>query len=222
MALNAKNLILASDFVSLKARVKAEMQRRSYYGSLASYAGTAYDYTEVPADDKIIKTEHINKLVTPMNAINTSGYSTKSAGDVIPELETLNIKLTAYEKTAIYGSVNDCASNCSGLCRTQCSNTCSGGCSGGCSGCGGACSTSCSSSCSGSCSGNCNGCGDGCTTSCRSDSCTAACYGNCAFVCSTDCTGGCGGGCGSSCSKDSCTSCTAYCMPTCKTGVGPQ
>lgn len=73
MALKAYDPVLAADFIALKARVKAEMQRRSYYGSLTSYAGTAYDYTEVPANDKIIKTEHINKLVTPMNAINASG-----------------------------------------------------------------------------------------------------------------------------------------------------
>ena len=204
MALNAKNLILASDFVSLKARVKAEMQRRSYYGSLASYAGTAYDYTEVPAGDKVIKTEHINKLVTPMNAVNTSGYSTKSAGDIIPELETLNVKLTAYEKTAIYGSVNDCASNCSGLCRTQCSNTCSGSCSGTCSGCGGSCSYSCSGGCDTGCSG-CEGCGSGCSAGCAptcaggcwSDGCTS----NCTAACRMDCSGcsGCGSGCSGGC-----------------------
>lgn len=78
MALNSQNQILASDFVSLKARVKAEMNRRRYSGSLTSYAGTAYDYTENPTSGGVIKPEHANKLIIPVNAITPSGYTEKA------------------------------------------------------------------------------------------------------------------------------------------------
>lgn len=71
MALNSQNQILASDFVSLKARVKAEMNRRRYSGSLTSYAGTAYDYTENPTSGGVIKPEHANKLIIPGQCNNS-------------------------------------------------------------------------------------------------------------------------------------------------------
>lgn len=198
MALNSKNLILASDFVSLKARVKAEMQRRRYTGSLTSYAGTAYDYTETPVVKGTIKTEHINKIVVPINAISPSGYTDKSAGDIIPELETLNTKLQAHEKFPLRGSGTDCASSCSGLCSSGCYNSCSG--------CGGSCSYDCSG-CSGSCTGDCTGsCSGGCSTSCGTacwrdgctSHCTAACRMNCTS-CEGSCIGGCATGCGGNC-----------------------
>lgn len=194
MALNSQNLILASDFVSLKARVKAEMQRRRYTGSLTSYAGTAYDYTTVPTAKGTIKTEHINKIVTPINAISPSGYTTKNTGDVIPELETLNTKLKAHEAFPLRGSGTDCSSSCSGLCSSSCYDSCSG--------CGGSCSTDCSG-CSGTCTGDCQGsCTDACSGSCGGACWRDQCTSNCTAACRMDCTGGCSTGCGSICSNN--------------------
>lgn len=202
MALNSQNQILASDFVSLKARVKAEMNRRCRSGSLTAYAGTAYDYSVVPANGVIVKPEHLNKLVVPINAILPSGYTEKAAGDAVPELATLDAKLAAHEAYPMRGSGSDCASGCSGLCSSGCYNSCSG--------CGGSCSYDCSG-CSGTCTGDCEGtCSGGCSTSCGGACWRDGCTSNCTAACRMDCTGGCKGNCGSICS----TNCRTTCVST--------
>lgn len=202
MALNSQNQILASDFVSLKARVKAEMNRRCRSGSLTAYAGTAYDYSVVPANGVIVKPEHLNKLVVPINAISPSGYTEKAAGDAVPELATLDAKLAAHEAYPMRGSGSDCASGCSGLCSSGCYNSCSG--------CGGSCSYDCSG-CSGTCTGDCEGtCSGGCSTSCGGACWRDGCTSNCTAACRMDCTGGCKENCGSICS----TNCRTTCVST--------
>lgn len=202
MALNSQNQILASDFVGLKARVKAEMNRRCRSGSLTAYAGTAYDYSVVPANGVIVKPEHLNKLVVPINAISPSGYTEKAAGDAVPELATLDAKLAAHEAYPMRGSGSDCASGCSGLCSSGCYNSCSG--------CGGSCSYDCSG-CSGTCTGDCEGtCSGGCSTSCGGACWRDGCTSNCTAACRMDCTGGCKGNCGSICS----TNCRTTCVST--------
>lgn len=194
MSLESKNSILASDFVSLKARVKAEMARRIYRGPLTSYAGTDYDYTTVPAAGGVIKTEHVNKLITPINAIAPSGYTEVSSGDPVAALKALNDSFASHEGKAYYNTV-DCASSCSGLCRGYCENTCTG--CDGCSGCGGACSNSCSGDCEGTCTGGCSTtCTGTCSGGCRS-TCSGGCSG-CSATCQT-CAGVCGNGCGYRC-----------------------
>lgn len=191
MSLASKNVILASDFVSLKARVKAEMNRRCRSGSLTSYAGTNYDYSVTPASNVKILPEHLNKLTTPVNAISDCGISEKQSGDVIPALDDFDTKLSSHEAFPMRGSGTDCASGCSGLCSNGCWNSCSGcggSCSYDCSGCSGTCSGSCSGSCSGGCDGSCGGAcwRDGCTSNC-----TAACRMDCTYSCSGECSGGC-------------------------------
>lgn len=192
MALSSKNLVLASDFVSLKTRVKAEMNRRCRTGSLTAYAGTAYDYTVAPASGGVIRTEHINKLVEPVNAIAASGYTTSSDGDTVVELDTLNTKLAAHESYPMRGSGTDCASSCSGLCSSGCWNSCSG--------CGGGCSYSCSGDCDGTCDGCSGTCSGTCSGSC-SGTCTGSCSGGCVGCTATcqTCAGVCGNGCGYRC-----------------------
>jgi hypothetical protein len=41
--------ITASRLIDLKARIKAECQRRKYNGSVESYGGSNYDYSTIPA-----------------------------------------------------------------------------------------------------------------------------------------------------------------------------
>ena len=197
MSLASKNVILASDFVSLKARVKAEMNRRCYSGSLTSYAGTNYDYSVTPASNEKILPEHLNKLTTPVNAISNCGIAEKQSGDVIPALDDFDAKLSSHEAFPMRGSGTDCASSCSGLCSSGCWNSCSGcggSCSYDCSGCSGTCSGSCSGSCSGGCDGSCGG-------ACWRDGCTS----NCTAACRMDCTGG-------------CSSCRGKCTGSCQGG----
>lgn len=210
MSLTEGSKVLASDFVALKARVKAEMARRCRKGSLAAYAT---DYTDTPTSGGRILPVHANELIEPLNQINTTGYTTVASGDVVPEFSTLDAKLTAWEATAMTSSTNDCSASCSGLCTTGCYNSCSG--------CGGACSSGCSS-CSGTCTGGCEGCSS-CSGTCSggcSGSCTDACSG-CGAMCSSSCSGYCSstctGGCYTSCSSCG-TACSSSCTNTCTGG----
>ena len=197
MSLASKNVILASDFVSLKARVKAEMNRRCRSGSLTSYAGTNYDYSVTPASNEKILPEHLNKLTTPVNAISDCGIAEKQSGDVIPALDDFDTKLSSHEAFPMGGSGTDCASGCSGLCSSGCWNSCSG--------CGGSCSYDCTG-CSGTCSGGCDGsCAGGCSTSCGGACWRDGCTSNCTAACRMDCTGG-------------CSSCRGKCTGSCQGG----
>lgn len=167
MALAKDNLRLASDFVALKARVKAEMLRRKYVGSLVTYGGVAYDYTVAPSAGNVVGIEHINKLVTPLNAIRPTGYTTESVGNVTDALTNLNTFLTQSEGYSITGATTNCAANCAGLCVGTCNIGCTG-----CTGCSGCTSCTSCTSCSG---------------------CSGSCVGGCRFTCSTSCVGSCQG-----------------------------
>ena len=179
MSLTVGNQYLASEFIALKARVKAEMQRRQYEGPLTIYGSANYDYSTTPESDDLVLVEHLNKLVEPLNAINTTGISKAQAGDTIHAINALNTFLSNAENYEVDSATTDCKTSCSGLCLsgcggscTGCSGTCVGDCKGGCSGgCGGDCKTGCwgCKGCSGGCSG-CAGCGSAC-----SKNCSAAC-----------------------------------------------
>lgn len=190
MALSVGNAILASDFIALKERVKAECNRRRYAGSVAEYAGVLYDYDVPPVAGGTIDVEYYNKIVTPMNAILDTGYTVLEKGDAIPELSTLSNTLSTLEAEPAAGDVSSCRASCTGLCKGSCesgctscsdgcASTCTSGCKGGCSGC---------SSCSGTCSG-CTSCVGGCSSTCQS-TCRNGCVGTCTAVCRDTCAHG--------------------------------
>ena len=83
MALSEGNVILASDFIALKARVKAECKRRKYNGSVEAYAGSSYDYTVKPKNGNVPLPEHFNKIIVPMNAMVKTGRSKTKNGDLV-------------------------------------------------------------------------------------------------------------------------------------------
>ena len=58
--------------VQLKSEVKLECQRRNRTGSVASYGGTAYDYSVQPQTGSRVLKEHYTKNATPLNAISMS------------------------------------------------------------------------------------------------------------------------------------------------------
>ena len=60
-------MITASEINALKARVKAEMQRRAGYGSTADFGGTNYDFTVVPVKGGPILAEHGQKTINLLN-----------------------------------------------------------------------------------------------------------------------------------------------------------
>ena len=114
MALTAGQQCLAEDFINFKARVKAEMLRRSYSGSLTTYGSSTYDYNNPPTAGGQMKTEHINKIITPMNAVNTTGMEAQKVGDQADSIQGLDTTLSNYENFPLYGSGSDCASSCYG------------------------------------------------------------------------------------------------------------
>lgn len=191
-------------FTELKAKVKAEMLRRNGTGSVASYGGTDYDFTDTSS--KALK-EHYEKNVTPLRAVTTEGVPTAGGDRAINESEIAQMEAKVSYLSAIgaTASTSGCAASCTGLCQSGCSTTCtgcSGGCSNSCSGCGGACSNGCTG-CDG-----CSGCGGKCSNNCSGD---------CDNIC-TGCTGcsGCSGTCSGSCHSCSGSGCTTSCWSACQ------
>lgn len=187
MGINVDDVITASDFISLKARIKAECERRAYNGSVASYATSAYDYTVTPTSGDVPLPEHFNKIIVPMNAIVNTGRQTTQSGFLVRQLKSISDSLTALESIDATASSSGCKASCTGLCQGTCTT--------GCTGCTGGCDGSCVASCS-------NGCGSGCAFSCtgRCDTtCTGYCEESCAKNCESNCTGGCLVGCKGSC-----------------------
>lgn len=189
MAFGLYNPILASDFINLKARVKAECARRQFNGSVASYASSSYDYTIQPTDGGIPLPEHLNKIIIPLNAINDSGFNQTQKGYLVRNIESAQQLLTTLESIDVRASNSGCKSSCTGLCQGTCTGSCENGCTGtcsnGCTGCGGECSTSCLNTCDGYCTDTCYG-------TCIS-SCTGSCYEGCYSGCKSGCQGSCKG-----------------------------
>ena len=198
MAVTNGSLCTVQDFIALKARVKAECARRKYMGDISQYASNAYDYENVPDDGEVIAPEDVNKLIVPMNAINDTGYTVVSNGDIIKELSGLEEFLTVSEGYSLQSPSTNCRASCTGLCVGTCAD--------GCVGCSGGCEDNCDTGCMGTCTGECTGC-TSCTGTC-STSCTGTCQGTCSGSCSDGCTG-CKG-----CAP--CTGCTGTCTNTCK------
>ncbi len=205
-------LLSAEEIKNLKARIKAECLRRAHTNSVASYGGTTYDYTDVPASGVKVKQEHYDKMATPLNAINADKVPNKTAGTdkkvSRADYTTMEGFVTQLEKRDRYDKTgSDCKGNCAGLCFSSCTGSCSSDCTGEClntctGGCKGACGGACSNNCSG-----CSGCGDACSSGCGG-------------ACSTNCSGcsGCGGACSRNCTSCSGTcsgSCTGSCSGTC-------
>lgn len=187
MALSEGNDILASDFIEIKARVKAECARRKYNGSVESYAGSSYDYTVTPQDDNVPLPEHFNKIIVPMNAMVNTGRSQTKDGFLVRAINDINSALSRLELIEATASNAGCKSSCTGLCQGTCTTGCSG------------CTGSCSGGCGGGCSGGCkNSCDWTCTRVCY-DNCNSECYGECATGCSSSCLGGCSVACKGSC-----------------------
>lgn len=205
-------LIYPQRYINLKAAVKAECARRKYTGSVASYAGTQYDYTEIPTSQHIIPKEHFVKNNIPLKAINSNGMPSSYEERVITDddMLLLETKVAAFATRKIIDkSPTDCAASCTGTCTTSCQTGCTSGCSGGCDGCSG-----CGGACSNSCSGGCSGCGGECSSSC-----TTGCGTGCSSECVSSCYGGCSGGdCGSSCGNCG-TNCSGVCGAACAATV---
>ena len=57
----------AGEIVALKAKVKAEMLRRSYNGSLTAYGSTSWDFTNTPTVGNTVLAEQGKKIITALS-----------------------------------------------------------------------------------------------------------------------------------------------------------
>ena len=193
MSLAVGNSILATDFINLKARIKAECNRRNLVGSVSKYASSSYDYTVIPTAGNAPLPEHYNKITTPFGAITGQSFIVAKSGNNVPSLNSISNELASLEKKGVRASDSGCASSCTGLCQGTCSGNCTGSCSGSCkSSCGNNCTGSCSSSCGTSCQQACSSCSSSCGTSCNK-ACSVGCSGGCSSGCSVLCQGTCKG-----------------------------
>lgn len=180
--------------IDLKAKVKAECQRRRYTGRIDNTYGSAtYDFTTVPTAGGLVLQEQHDKISIPLSAINSDNVpaNTSPSHQLARESEIANMEawVTSWSKISVQAnttSASGCKTSCTGLCASCTSCTSCSGCSGTCTG-----------TCTGSCTGSCDGC-----TSCsnRCDGCTGC----------TDCSGGCDGCTG-------CTGCSFECANDCET-----
>ena len=234
------NFLTAAEMNTLKAKVKTEMQRRAYNGSMTGFASVSYDFSTTPTSGTKVTADQGKKVIEPLLNIKDHGNLNTAdlkTGSKIPS--SFNNELLSYtdslSKEPIDGATSSCRGACSGLCVGTCGSTCSGcsSCSGGCTGSGGS-GGSGSSGCGG-CSGNCGGCNScsgciGCSSGCQGgcsgncDGCSRSCGGciGCSGSCES-CSGcaGCGGSCSSSCSSSGkgsscatcygCTGCASSC-----------
>lgn len=196
-------MIVSADRINeLKAAVKAECLRRAYVSategstSAASYGGSAYDFVVVPSDGTVIKTEHREKNLVPLRAINPETLALENLKVLSDEeITAMEAFVTLCEGQAVVdtnASNNRCAGGCTGMCYS----TCTGGCVG---------------NCTGSCSNECTSCTGGCRGTCRG-SCSGDCDGTCDSTCSGDCDGTCDSTCSGSCSGAACgAACESYC-----------
>ena len=163
-----------SKIQTLRTRIKNEMNRRNGgdankgWGSLASYASSAYDVT-TPSTGDVIQVKHGKGIIDPLVAVKDFGdLANVEQGRIIPNSfnETdITTYVNTLENESMTGANSSCRSACSGLCVATCattcngcSGTCEGGCQTGCSTtCGTGCTSSCGSGCAGSCSSNCSG-----------------------------------------------------------------
>lgn len=188
----------ASELISIKAALKAEMLRRNGFGSLAEFGGSAYDFAVAPGIGVKTKPEHGQKTIDLLLKIEDYGNLVLvRENDPIPSDFNVGL-LTEIQRLASEAKTGESAETVSKLfpsrtaekssCRGACTGLCVGSCHGNCNGCTG-CTASCGTGCASGCNTSCNtGCNTGCAGSCTGN-CTGTCYSSCSGHCDTGCSG---------------------------------
>lgn len=178
-------MLSASELKALKTKFDTEWNRRSYNGSMTSYAGKSFSPSD-PATGEKFYASQFNLILNPVTEkLNSSliGDLEVAVAGAEPTSDLNNTFLTNLYNTlsgnSATSSTNNCNTACSGLCKGQCSSGCSG----------------CTGSCTGSCKGGCTSCQYGCDDNCG-QGCNYGCTG--CQGCSGVCTGSCYWGCTSS------------------------
>ncbi len=161
---------LKESLPSIRARIKAEAERRNAFGSMAEMADDAnYGLSESPEAGSPILAEQGRAVIDPLIFVKDFGkLRNVTQGDRIPPDFTEAALLTyvnTLESETKDGNATSCRSACTGLCIAFCTSGCRGECT---SSCGGACASNCSASCGSGCAGTCaNSCTGNCANSCR-------------------------------------------------------
>ncbi len=200
MAIEKDNIISASDFNNLKAKIDAECRRRRYIGSVYSLPDQ-YAYENQPQTNGIIKKEHFQKIAVELDAITGDEYENQNGvihDEVLSNIDKKIDEIAIYSNIII-GSPYDrilgitgCASSCTGICYDSCATACQENCYNKCGErcentcifmCGATCEEFCGAQCRVSCI---TSCGGSCTTSCGQtcqDGCVVECADNCTWAC---------------------------------------
>jgi len=143
-----------SELNDMKKALKAELARRSGFGSMSKYAGSSYDFSVTPAKGGKILPEYGEKTVDLLLKIEDfKDLKLTKDGQVIPTAfsTAMTTEIARLAKEDFTGSTSEkssCRGDCSGLCVGTCIGQCNGcqSCSG-CSGCAASCGTGCASGC---------------------------------------------------------------------------
>ena len=105
--------VYPSDYSEIKALLKAEIGRRGKtegtargqsVGSMASYNGSAYDFSTQPKAGAYIKNEHIQKITKPLDAIKgtstTPGNGVQITASRLSQAAAVLSELSAIPETA--------------------------------------------------------------------------------------------------------------------------
>ena len=91
------NFLTAAEMNTLKAKVKTEMQRRAYNGSMTGFASASYDFSTTPASGTKVTADQGKKVVEPLLNIKDHGNLNTAdlkAGSKIPS--SFNNELLSY------------------------------------------------------------------------------------------------------------------------------
>lgn len=166
-----------SELVTLKAKIKAEMQRRNgsgpsnrlwtpsrAYGSVSQFAGSEYDFIHTPTKDGKIYSEYGRKTVDLLLQIHDiAGLESTVTGNPIPKTwnssliqETDRLSREQFNgETQTTINARRAAGESVGIspesssCRAACTGLCIGSCIGMCNGCLQTCTASCGTGCTG-------------------------------------------------------------------------
>ena len=228
-------MLTAAQINRLREKTRTELARRGGFGSLAGFAGTAYDFETMPQPGGRVLAEHGQKTINPLLAVadipglvlvgeeSPEGVVPSKKGDPIPGAfnESLLNQVEALAAEPMQGAQSSFRGACSvlfaGSCVLSCSGFgfCYGSATGGCNGCSSACKscTGCDSGCTGGCRGSCTGCSGG---SGGCDGCIG-CSGQCTTGCVSGCAGcsACSGGCNGCSGCSGCSGCGSSCAGGC-------
>lgn len=149
-------MLTVEQILEIKAKLKAEMLRRGLnnstasFGSLSEYAGSDYDFTNIPTENTHLTKDQGEKTINILYRVEDQ----KGCDYVIDDsrspsdnnFEALNTYIDTLAAEDIEAMHTSCRGACSGLCFGSCiglCNGCSGKCDTGCVGCVATCGTGC-------------------------------------------------------------------------------